>query len=463
MKLSKTIGLLLSLLLLATSVFANPAGYLFVTFHGQETPMDEQIYFALSKDGRNWQALNDVKPVLVSQLGEKGVRDPYILRSHDNKKFFLIATDLSWALDRSVSRAIRAGSKSLVIWESPDLVHWSEPRLVKVAPDDAGCSWAPEAVYDVENGDYLVFWASTTGRDNFSKHRIWAARTKDFKTFGEPFIYIDKSNTVIDTTIIHDGRNYYRFTKDERIKAVSLETSPKLMGPWKDVPDFTLNNLRGYEGPACYIVEPASHGKPATWCLALDHYAARGAGYEPFVTDDLASGQFTPGEGFTFPFKFRHGTVLPLTADEYEAVLARWPVTPMVSLSPIDHPERSVRHSNFRLRFDENVNPAADGRWLLTSGLDGGSDTVSICSTNFPDHYVSVTDEGLLVQRGDGTPGFAAQASFVRESGLADAKGVSFHLTTSPDRYLKAGPSGMVIGPVSNSADRRAATFTIHE
>lgn len=302
----------------------DDGGFLFVTFHGQQTPMDEQIYFALSKDGRNWTALNDTKPVLVSKLGEKGVRDPYLLRSHDKKKFYLIATDLSWALDRSVPRSTRAGSRSIVIWESTDLTQWSEPRLVQVAPEDAGCTWAPEAVYDEERGDYMVFWASTTRRDNFAKHRIWAAHTKDFRVFSEPFIYIEKPETIIDTTIIHDGRSYYRFTKDEKFKAVTLETSPKLMGPWTDVPNFSLADLRGHEGPECYIVDPASPGKPATWCLILDHYA-KGLGYQPFVTHDLASGRFTPGEGFTFPFHFRHGSVIPVTKAEFQRLQAAYP------------------------------------------------------------------------------------------------------------------------------------------
>jgi len=305
---------------------AEPAGggYLFVTFRGQHGPMDEQIYFALSKDGRNWTALNDGKPVLVSKLGEKGVRDPYLLRSHDGKKFYLIATDLSIALNRGWSRAVRAGSRSLVIWESSDLVHWSEPRLVPVAPDDAGCTWAPEAIYDEEKGDYLVFWASTTGSDNFSKHRIWAARTKDFQTFSAPFIYIEKPTAVIDTTIVHDGRSYYRFSKDERDKAITLETSPKLTGPWTEVPNFSLARLQGYEGPAGYVIEPASSEKPAVWCLILDHYA-KGLGYQPFVTHDLASGHFTPGESFVFPFPFRHGSVIPVTAAEYQRLQAAYP------------------------------------------------------------------------------------------------------------------------------------------
>ena len=297
-------------------------GFLFVTFKGEQTPMSEQVYFALSKDGRSWQALNNGNPALVTQLGEKGARDPFIIRSHDGKKTYLIATDLSIHLTRhDWTRAVRAGSRSILVWETTDLVNWSEPRLVEVAPDDAGCTWAPEAIYDEQNRDYVVFWASTTGRDEFAKHRIWAARTKDFREFGEPFVFIEKPTTIIDTTIIHDGQRYHRFTKDERDKAITMESSDALAGPWREVEGFSLRTLRGYEGPSCYLVEPATADKGATWCLILDHYA-RGQGYQPFLTDDLASGRFERAEGFQFPFRFRHGSVLPVSEDEYARILA---------------------------------------------------------------------------------------------------------------------------------------------
>ena len=173
-------------LLSAVTAHASEGGYLFATFKGEQTPMSEQIYFGLSKDGRNWTALNGGEPVLVSKVGEKGVRDPFLLRSHDGKTFYLIATDLSINLNGDWNRAQRKASKSIVIWESNDLVKWSKPRLVKVAAPDAGCTWAPEAVYDEENRDYLVFWASRNRSDDFAKQRIWAARTKDFHRFSEP-------------------------------------------------------------------------------------------------------------------------------------------------------------------------------------------------------------------------------------------------------------------------------------
>jgi len=301
------------------SAFAADGGFLFVTFKGEESPMTEQIYFATSDDGRRWDGLNGNEPLLVSTLGEKGMRDPYIFRAHGGGKFYLLATDLSINHNHDWGRSQRAGSKSIVIWESTDLVKWSEPRLVKVAADDAGCTWAPEAVYDEEAGDYLVIWASKNGSDNFGKQRIWACHTKDFKIFDKPFIYIDKASDVIDTDIVRENGSYYRFSKDESTKAITMETSQKLMGPWQDVPKFSLAKLTGYEGPACFPLRPAAPDKPATWCLMLDQYS-KGTGYQPFVTTDLASGQFKPAGDFKFPFRTRHGAVLAITDIEMRAL-----------------------------------------------------------------------------------------------------------------------------------------------
>lgn len=294
----------------------NPGGFLFVTFNGEKTPSGEQIHFGISRDGRNWSALNQSKPVLVSTLGEKGVRDPFLIRAHDGKTFYIIATDLSIHLNPDWSRAVRKGSRSIVIWESDDLVKWSPPRLATVAPEDAGCTWAPEAVYDEETADYLVFWASTTSGDHFAKHRIWAARTPDFRSFGKPFIYLEKPTSVIDTTIVRDGQTYYRFSKDEKHKAITMEKATRISGPWTELSDFTLARLRGYEGPQCYLVQPATADRPPVWGLILDHYSM-GRGYQPFVTKNLASGHFEKSDNFSFPFQFRHGSVLPITEVEF--------------------------------------------------------------------------------------------------------------------------------------------------
>jgi hypothetical protein len=318
--------MVVAVLLVGFSAAAGEGGYLFVTFKGEDTPMTEQIYFALSQDGRHWNALNDAQPVLVSTVGEKGVRDPYLLRSHDGKRFYLLATDLSINLNHDWGRAQTAASKSIVIWDSTDLVHWSLPRLVKVAPDDAGCTWAPEAVYDESRKEYLTFWASKTGNDHFSKQRIWAAWTKDFVTFEKPFVYIDKPWHVIDTDIVRENDKYYRFSKDEEYKSITMEVSTNLLGLWRDATNFSLAKVQGYEGPECYRIKPAAGGKSSAWCLILDQYS-KGTGYQPFVTDNLSQGQFKPGEGFSFPFRTRHGCVLAISADEYQRLVTTFTQT----------------------------------------------------------------------------------------------------------------------------------------
>lgn len=297
---------------------AEEGGFLFATFKGENNPMTEQVYFGLSRDGREWRALKGGEPVLVSALGEKGVRDPFLIRSHDGKRAWIIATDLSVHLRRhDWPGAVKEGSHAVIIWESEDLVDWGEPRRVEVAPEDAGCTWAPEAIYDEERGDYMLFWASTTGRDKYEKHRIWAARTRDFKDFGEPFIYIERERAVIDTDIVFEGGSYYRFSKDETTKATTMEKSDTLMGEWEEMEGFSLSGLRGYEGPACFLLEEGEGDEPGTWCLLLDHYRESG-GYKPFITDDLASGEFRKAEDISFPFRFRHGSVLPVSEEEYQ-------------------------------------------------------------------------------------------------------------------------------------------------
>ncbi|NLY43198.1 MAG: family 43 glycosylhydrolase, partial [Clostridiaceae bacterium] len=294
--------------------------YLFTYFTGEYTANGEQIYFATSKDGLHWKELNDGNPVLTSKVGDKGVRDPYIMRSPEGDKFYMIATDLRIYNGAGWGAAQTAGSKSIVVWESTDLVNWSEERLVKVARDDAGCTWAPEFVYDEKTGEYLVFWASKVGEDNYRKHRIYAAKTRDFYTFTEPFVYLERPQDVIDLTIIkHDGY-YYRFSKDEVNKNIIVDRSDQLLGkPFERVSAPVVESQAGVEGPA--IFKFIGENK---WCLLLDNYG--GIGYYPLVSTDLASGVFRrldPSE-YSLPSSPRHGTVIQITQEEYDALMAKW-------------------------------------------------------------------------------------------------------------------------------------------
>ena len=140
---------------------AEYEGYAFAYFTGN-TLAGENIFFAAS-EGNNaldWRELNGGQPVLTSKEGTKGLRDPFLIRSPEGDTFYLIATDLSIGSGTSWGDAVRTGSKYLEVWESNDLMNWSAQRHVKVSPDNAGKTWAPEAYYDETIGAYVVFWAS---------------------------------------------------------------------------------------------------------------------------------------------------------------------------------------------------------------------------------------------------------------------------------------------------------------
>jgi hypothetical protein len=292
-------------------------GFLFSTFRGyEETPMCEQVYFGISENGRDWQVLHGGEPILISEIGEKGARDPFLVRSPEDSRYWIIATDLSAHLNGDWERAATRGSRSLLVWESTDLMNWSGPRLVDLGLPDAGCAWAPEAIWDNARGQFLVYWASTTARDGFAKQRVWAATTRDFQHFSEPFVWIEKSNHVIDTDVVYDNGRYYRFSKDDEYKNITCETSSDLLGEWQPVSGFSLGHLENVEGPLCFALGDG------TWCLLLDFYMER-QGYKPFVSRDLASGHWEPAAGdFSFPFPFRHGGVLPVSAKELEQLKA---------------------------------------------------------------------------------------------------------------------------------------------
>ncbi|CAM5600320.1 family 43 glycosylhydrolase [Streptomyces aurantiogriseus] len=305
-------------------------GYMFSYFTGEGTADGEQLYAALSKgnDPLKWRELNNGKPVLTSTLGEKGLRDPFIIRSPEGDKFYQIATDLRIYGNGNWDASQRTGSKSIMVWESTDLVNWTNQRLVKVSPDSAGNTWAPEAFYDEERGEYVVFWASklydNPEHSGDTYNRMMYATTRDFYTFSEPKVWIDRGYSVIDSTVIkHDG-TYYRLSKDERnntsstpnSKFIFEEKSDSLLDlSWDAVAEgIGKGAMNAAEGPLVF-----KSNTEEKWYAFLDEFGGRG--YIPFETTNLASGNWTPSTGYDLPARPRHGTVLPVTQAEYDRLL----------------------------------------------------------------------------------------------------------------------------------------------
>jgi hypothetical protein len=309
------------------------AGYLFAYFTGEGTANGEQVYFAASRgnDPLTFDELNNGRPVLTSTLGEQGVRDPFIIRSPKGDRFYLIATDLKIHGNGDWDRAQRHGSRSIMVWESRDLVHWTDQRMVQVSPPTAGNTWAPEAFWDAGRGRHVVFWASKLYAPDDPDHtgdsynRMLYATTSDFVTFSEPRVWVDPGHSVIDSTVIEHRGTYYRFTKDEHDPGSSAPcgkfiVEEKATDILDESYDFvaecigkgteTSPGISRGEGPA--VFKSNTENK---WYLFIDEFGGRG--YVPFETTDLASGRWTMSTGFRLPSSPRHGTVLPVTKAEH--------------------------------------------------------------------------------------------------------------------------------------------------
>lgn len=307
----------------------NMQAYLFVHFKEKTTPDGEQVYFGLSKDGFHWEEVNQGNPVLWAYYGDRGVRDFTITRCRQNGSFFIFATDLSLSYGmrnqyhNSWDEISRNGSKCFSVWESENLVDWTEQKLVKIGSDDFGCMWAPDIIYDEETENYMLHWSSPHISNDFGWKGIYYSLTKDFKQFTKPeLLYQKEDSGVIDSAIYEENGKYYMFVKSEKNPAkIILLKADRVTGPYTRMEEFdeSMEKIESglYEAPTAVRLEDGQ------WCLFLDYYGVPGAGqgYVPFVAESLADSRFIRSDKeFQFPYGYKHGTILTITVEEYDRI-----------------------------------------------------------------------------------------------------------------------------------------------
>jgi hypothetical protein len=297
---------------------APDAGYAAAYF---KSDSDEKIYQAATSgnDFFTFSPVNGGRPTVSSTADTTGLRDPYILRSKDGDKYYMIATDLCIGCGTGWGPAQSDGSLKVEVWESTDLVDWQrtneENTGITINQPAAGMTWAPEAYWDDELQSYVVFFASRLYSDASHSNsdklyaRMFYVLTRDFRTFTyPPTSWQDTGNARIDSTVTKIGDYYYRFTKNEEGgaadgleagKDIFLERSKVLTAPttrsnWSADPSQTwqLTDTRmttletGQAGEGPQIVK-LNEGDPNNtgdgYVFLVDNYGA--GGYRAFVTD----------------------------------------------------------------------------------------------------------------------------------------------------------------------------------
>ncbi len=291
--------------------------YLFAYFTGND-PSQEQICFATSRDGYKYKALNGGKSVVVSNSGTGCIRDPYIFKGEDGC-YYMIATDMKSSLGWN-------SNKNLISWKSEDLITWTDETIIEIdnicrATKNTTRAWAPQAIWDPERGEYMIYFALCSNATNGAT-LMYYAYSPDMKTLStdpELLFAPTNGNSAIDADIIYHDGLYYMFYKDETSGGIKLTTSEHLTYGYS----YTRSKL---VSPNDLAVEGSSIFKlidGSGWLLISDAYTS---GY--FVmehTTDLKNFTTLDQSEYRFlNFTPRHGSVIPITKEQYDALKAAY-------------------------------------------------------------------------------------------------------------------------------------------
>lgn len=296
--------------------YAKPAeslsgGYLFCYFVGN-APNEERIHFAVSRDGYSFEPLNGNEAVITQTLGKKSVRDPYILKGED-RFYYIIATDMAASEGWTSNHA-------LITWKSADLITWTDETLIDIR-DFGGAfaatnrAWAPQALWDSEKGQYMVYWAHSTAENDIAA--MYYAYTSDFKTLSTPQpLYIREGVQTIDADIIYNPQNskYYMYFKHDEDQTIAYVTADKMNGPYTDSPVIVSLASSGVEGSSMYNVTGTD-----TWIMLMDQYGKHR--YFAQQTTDFEHFLKLKRKNYAMDFGPRHGSVIPITIEEYNALI----------------------------------------------------------------------------------------------------------------------------------------------
>lgn len=193
-----------------------------------------KLYYAVSRDGINWETLNKGRIINSAYIGH-----PDICQGHDGA-FYMIAVN------------------PLALWRSENLVTWTSTQLNEMIFNRSNAQgfyttyyWgAPKMFYDKDSEQYIISWhaCNDPDKDDWDSMRTLYVLTKDFETYTEPqklfnFTGTDENMAIIDAIIRKVNGVYYAIMKDERDPAVAPETG-------KTVRIATSSNLTGPAAPS---------------------------------------------------------------------------------------------------------------------------------------------------------------------------------------------------------------------
>ncbi len=294
------------------------AGYLFTYFTGNDNKKNQEaIRFAISDDGYNFKALNGNHPVIssvdISETG--GVRDPHIYRGPDNC-FYMVVTDMVCANGWDSNRG-------MTFLKSCDLINWTSSviNIQKKYPgqEDLKRVWAPQSIYDPKAKKMLVYWSMKHGDGPDIIYYAYANKDfTDIEGTPKPFFVPADGKSCIDGDIVVKDGAYYLFYKTEgHGNGIKVATTKDLTsGKWTEDPEYKQQTKEAVEGAGTFKLIGEDK-----YILMYDVYIKHG--YDFTETTDLKNFKNVEKK-VSMDFHPRHGTVIPITADEMKRLKEKW-------------------------------------------------------------------------------------------------------------------------------------------
>lgn len=211
------------------------------------------VFLSWSTNGYTFNPLNGGHPVFVppefpgddaEDANPNLVRDPSMVYGPDGL-FHLVFTSAIW-------------SRSFGYAESPDLVHWSNVKLVQIwanTADSVGVTWAPEVFYGEDTGEYTVIFSSDVAGG--TRH-MYYTQTTDFETFDDPQDFYENptgSWEQIDGCVAKVSAGHYVMAYKDNSQIWILDgDSP--VGPWTNRRQATGSPR---EGPSLIKIDGVWH------------------------------------------------------------------------------------------------------------------------------------------------------------------------------------------------------------
>jgi len=362
------------------------AGYLFTYFKGNSVE-DEVVCYAISRDGYNYQALNNNNPVIdsrkISTTG--GVRDPHLLRGEDGETFYMVLTDMTSSKGWESNRA-------MILLKSTDLINWTSSviNIQQLYPNqqDLKRVWAPQTIYDSNAGKYMVYWSMKHG--NGPDIIYYAYANKDFTRLeDEPkVLFLPKNGrSCIDADIVNKNGLYYMFYKTEgHGNGIRLAITDSLSsGKWIEQPGYKQQTPEAVEGSSVFKLIGSD-----TYILMYDVYMK--GKYQFCESKDLDVFKIID-QDISMDFHPRHGSVIPVTRKELKTLTDEWGIPAGFTMPTDQNPILTGYYADPEILYSNKTNKYY--LYTTSDGFDGwgGYYFKTFSSENLKDW----TDEGIIL------------------------------------------------------------------